>query len=213
MAYKLIAWDFDGTLADTLHGALAIYNGLAGRHGFRPIKDPEAVRGMTTAAFLKAHRVPLLKVPLLLREFLAAQKSRMDQVRLCAGVAELVRALRGDGVRQGVISSNNEQNIRTCLRANGVEDCFEFVVGYSRLFGKQQAIRRILKQRKCPPGELLYVGDEVRDIEAARAAGVDVASVTWGLNTEDLLAEHRPTRLLRAADDLRRIVGGLRETA
>ena len=55
MRYKLILWDFDGTLADTFGCSLRIYNDLADQHGFRRIDDPEAVRSMSTVAFLRQH--------------------------------------------------------------------------------------------------------------------------------------------------------------
>ena len=76
----------------------------------------------------------------------------------------------------GILSSNREETIRTCLRANGVENLFAFVIGYPKLFGKAKALRRILKSRDLERAELLYVGDETRDIEAAHKAKVRVAA-------------------------------------
>jgi phosphoglycolate phosphatase len=74
-------------------------------------------------------------------------------------------------VRLGVLSSNREDNIRRCLRANGTEGHFAFAVGYPRLFGKAKALRRILRAERVGGPDVLYVGDEVRDVEAAERAG------------------------------------------
>jgi phosphoglycolate phosphatase len=67
MRYRLIVWDFDGTLANTLALALPTYNDLAARHGFRRVDDPAAVRGMGTWAFLQQHGISLVRLPLLLK--------------------------------------------------------------------------------------------------------------------------------------------------
>lgn len=67
---------------------------------------------------------------------------------------------------------------------------FEFVVGYSRLLGKQRVLRQVLRQTDVECRNLLSVGAEVRDIAAAQRAGVDVAAVTWRINSKDALAEH-----------------------
>jgi len=202
MKYHTLIWDFDGTLADTLPLALRIFNEVACRRGFRPVEDTEAVRHLGTLAFLRAHNVPLLKLPLLVREFLAAQQQEIASVRLVAGIAETVTALRHQGCRLGVLSSNTRENIVTCLRNNGVAEAFEFVVGYRRLLGKGRALRRLLRDQRADPRTVLYVGDEVRDIEAAREAGADVAAVAWGLHAADFLARHAPTYLVGQPRDL-----------
>jgi phosphoglycolate phosphatase len=175
MRYRLIVWDFDGTLADTLEVSAEAFNLLASRHGFRPLDDLAAVRRLSTTAFLRHHRIPLWKIPMLAAEFRMAVQGRMGAVRLFAGVAEVLHEMRA------------------CLAANGAGDAFDFVVGYPRLFGKATAIRRLLRRESVGPREFLYVGDEVRDVEAARKAGVDVAAVGWGFHAAELLAGQTPT--------------------
>ena len=196
MRYKLVLWDFDGTLADTLACSVQVFNELAARRGFLPIEDPEAARGLTTLAFLKKHRIPLAKVPALVRDFRKAQRGRVAEVPLFPGLPQALRGMRREGLRMGVLSSNARDNILACLGTNQVEGLFEFVVGFTRLLGKAQAIRRVLKAEGVERREALYVGDEVRDVEAARKAGVDVAAVTWGFHPRQLLADHAPTHLI-----------------
>jgi phosphoglycolate phosphatase len=198
MPYDLVAWDFDGTLADSFGGLVRIYNGLAVRHGFRPVEDPAAVRGLSLPALLRAHKIPLRKLPLLVRQVLAAQRHEAAGLRLFDGIADVLRALRQVGAGLVVLSSNAEANIRACLRANGVEELFAAVVGYRRLFGKGRALRRLVRGQGVDRRRVLYVGDEVRDIEAARQAGVDSAAVTWGFQTRPALAALGPTYLFDA---------------
>ena len=202
MKYTTVIWDFDGTLADTLGGAMEIYNDLAAQHGFRPVDDLETVRSMPLADFAGSHAIPLRKVPVLVRGFLEAQKSRMSDVRLCSGVSDVLLAFRELRCRQGIVSSNAEDNIRTCLLANRAEDFFEFIIGYSRMTGKQRAIRRVIKQLDLIPEAVLYVGDDVRDVKAAKAAGIDIAAVSWGISARPLLETHQPTYLVDTPAEL-----------
>lgn len=193
MRYRLIVWDFDGTLANTMALALATYNDLAVRYGFRQVDDPVSVRKLGTRAFLQQHGISLVRLPLLVKEYLAATRNRMEEIRLFDGMPELLRMLKASGYRQGVLSSNSAENIGTCLRANGVRNIFDFVVGYPRLFGKARAIRRLLRKEKIEPEKFLYIGDEIRDVEAAKQAGVDVGAVAWGFHTLERLSQESPT--------------------
>jgi phosphoglycolate phosphatase len=202
MAYQLVLWDFDGTLADTLEGLLTIYNDLATLHGFRAIADPLAARDLTALQLLRACDVPLWRVPFVLRKIIALQSGRMADVRLFPEVHSVLRALHQSERRLAVLSSNTRANILTCLRANGADSLFESVDGYPRLFGKARGIRRALAARGVERRDVLYVGDEVRDVEAARQAGVAIAAVTWGLNSRDLLARHQPDHLIDRPEQL-----------
>ncbi|MCR9197228.1 MAG: HAD-IA family hydrolase [Planctomycetaceae bacterium] len=193
MNYKLLLWDFDGTLADTLSIALGIYNRMAAKRSFRPISDPDAVRGMGIREFLKTHNVAARHVPFAFNTFLRELRRLAPEVRLNTGIARTVREAAGRGVAQGIVSSNDTQTIQACLDANHIADVFDYVSGTSRIFGKERRIRKAMSQCGVRPPDVLYIGDEVRDIEAARAAGLDIASVTWGLNSEELLRSEQPT--------------------
>jgi len=76
------------------------------------------------------------------------------------------------------------------------------VVGYPRLFGKGKALKRILRAEKLERADVLYVGDEVRDIEAAQRAGVKCAAVTWGFHAADLLRTANPDFVLETPGEL-----------
>ncbi len=206
MTYRLVLWDFDGTLADTLRMAVEIYNRIAPRHKALPMTDPEALRGLPMRELLRRHNIRCHRVPFLMREFLAEQNRTMIQAALHEGIPETLAALAQAGIRQGIVSSNSETNIRTCLRHNGVEESFEFIVGIGRLFGKKKTLKQSLKLAKLSANEVLYVGDETRDIRAAHQVRMPIASVTWGVNSEALLREFGPEYVITEAQDLLEIL-------
>jgi phosphoglycolate phosphatase len=222
MAFKLLVWDFDGTIADSLPSAVRIFNRLAPEMGFKRLEDVEAARAMPTRELMRRHGVSLWRLPRLVRRYQAAVAEEADRMTLVPGVADLLAAVSATGVRQGILSSNHEDNIRRALRAHGAEGHFAFVVGYPRLFGKGKALRRVVRAeggggswrrlREIPAaerldrGEVLYVGDEVRDIDAARKAGVKAAAVTWGFHTAEFLRTAKPDFVVSDARELLELV-------
>ena len=200
--YKLILWDFDGTLADTLHAALGIYNRLAAERGYRTIENPHAVRDMGMRKFLATHGVPIYGVPALFATFLRELRKQVASISLNNGIANVVTALAKTGVVQCVVSSNDAETIRECLAKHGIDHCFKNICGTSRIFGKESGIRSAIESAGVRTEEAIYVGDEIRDIEAANAAGVDVAVVGWGLNSRRALLKHSPTHFVNDPPEL-----------
>ncbi|OWK36060.1 HAD-IA family hydrolase [Fimbriiglobus ruber] len=207
MPYRLVLFDFDGTLADSLPVALAVFNGLAPRFNLRPIVDLDAARGTPTRQLLKQMGVSFWKLPRLIRAFQEAAADHMDALKLHTGLGPVLGQLRADGYRLGILSSNREDNIRRCLRANSVESHFDFVVGYPKLFGKAKALRRILRAHHVDRADVLFVGDELRDLEAGRKVRVSTAAVTWGFHAESLLTAGGATYLVRNPDELLTVAG------
>ena len=205
--YRLIVFDFDGTLADSLAAAVGTYNRIAPGLGLRPIDDIEAARSTPTRQLLRQLGVRFWRLPRLIRAFRAAAADHAPNLALHPGIADLLGELHDCGFRLGVLSSNSEDNIRACLRANGVEGRFAFVVGYPKLFGKAKALRRILRTENVGRGGLLFVGDELRDIEAGKRAGVDTAAATWGFHAADLLAAAGATFVVRHPGELTALIG------
>ena len=202
MTYRLVLWDFDGTLADTLRSAVEIYNRIAPKYQALPMTNPEAMRGMTAAELVRRHNIRCHRFPFLIREFLAEQGRTMTDVQLHQGIVETLEALSRIGLRHAIVSSNSEANIRTCLQSHAVEQHFEFVVGVKRLFGKKRGLKNALRLSKLSASEVLYVGDETRDIRAAHQLRMPIACVTWGVNSSALLAEHGPEYLIATPQEL-----------
>jgi phosphoglycolate phosphatase len=206
MPFKLVIFDFDGTLANSLPTAVGIFNRIAKELGYKQIVDLAAVRAMPTRQFLRHHGISLWRLPRLVRRYHLAAAEEADKLKLVPGLAESLAAIHAKHVRLGVLSSNKEDNIRRCLRANGVEDLFSFVVGYPKLFGKGKALRRILRAERMERSDVLYVGDEARDVEAARKAGVHVVAATWGFHAESILRDSRPDHLIGDPGQLAELV-------
>jgi HAD superfamily hydrolase (TIGR01549 family) len=112
------------------------------------------------------------------------------------GMADVVRELRKTSDCLGILTSNMAANVETFLDAHGLLDHFDFISSTSKLTGKAKHLKAIRKTFSLRQEEMLYVGDEIRDIKASRKAGVHVAAVTWGFNSRESLAAEKPDYLL-----------------
>lgn len=201
---KVIIFDFDGTLAQTLEAMIEVYNGLAKKFRCRPIdpKDINHLRGGNIPDLFRAYRITPLKLPFLVIAVRRGLKKRMGSLPLQPDVANVIRTLKARGITVGILSSNSRQNIEASLRAHGLFDEFAFVDSYGHLFGKHRALKKIAKKLRLSPEDIVYVGDEVRDVEAAKNAGVTSVAVTWGFQTRDPLERAQPDTLIEKPEEL-----------
>jgi phosphoglycolate phosphatase len=190
---KLIVFDFDGTLADTLDTLMRITNRLASEFGYPQIDDLQLadLQYLSSWEIIKLSRVSLWKIPFLLRRVKQEFHKEVINVKLFPGTIEVLATLKAQGYRLGIVSSNSESNIRCLLRQYHIEHLFDFVTT-AHTFGKGGAIGKIIKQYGLPKHEVIYVGDEIRDIHAARSIGIKIVAVGWGFNHPNALMNQQP---------------------
>jgi phosphoglycolate phosphatase len=127
--------------------------------------------------------------------------AHVGDIALFPGVEAMLRELRDGGVRLALVTSDSEANARRQLGQANAALFSDFACGAS-LFGKAAKFRRVLKRARVDPGAAIAIGDEVRDIEAARAAGIACAAVTWGYAALEALRAHRPDLVLERMPDI-----------
>lgn len=202
MAYRLALFDFDGVLADSAAWLITQLPSLAERHRFRAPDEAEIdrLRRLPTREVVKALGVSPLRLPGIASDLRRRMAADADRIRLFEGVPELLRRLHNGGVRVAVVSSNSEQNVRAVLGAQ-----VSLVSAYScgsSLFGKAARFSALLRKLDIEAAHACAVGDEVRDIEAAHAAGCAVAAIAWGYGAAEALTAAVPDYLASSPDDL-----------
>lgn len=193
--------DFDGTIANSLPLALDLFYKWSGRKPFTE-SEIQHFRDMHLREILTEIKIPLWKVARLLVSHRAEFGRRMDEVPAFAGVADTVKQLHKSGHKLHIMSTNSTQNIRKFIKTQQLDDIFDSVNGNVGIFGKTGALRLVLKRYKIAKDECYCIGDEVRDIEAARRVGLKSAAVTWGYNSEKILKEHEPDFVVHKPHEL-----------
>lgn len=201
-AYRLLIFDFDGTLADSFPWFLACVNEAALRFRFRPIapEEVERLRGMGARQLMQHLRVSPWKLPWVARWMRRRMAAELDTVPLFTGVGALLEALDRHGVRLAVVSSNSAKTIRRALGPHAA--LLGQVEGGVSLFGKARRLRKVVRAAGVRPEEVLCVGDELRDAEAARRAGIAFGAVAWGYTHPDALRNTRHVAVFARMDEI-----------
>lgn len=201
--YELALFDFDGTLADTLPWFQSVFHVVGEKHGLRRL-DPaeqEKLRDSDSKALLKALNAPFWKVPLLVRDMRVLMAQHIQEAKLFPETRDLLKTLRAKGVSLGIVSSNSEENIRSVLGAEAASQIHFFECGVS-MFGKPSRLKKLLRKSGLAPAQAIYIGDEFRDLEAARTVGMAFGAVSWGYNRAEALKKRGPDELFLSMQEM-----------
>jgi phosphoglycolate phosphatase len=201
--YKLVIFDFDGTLADSARWMVEELTPLAARFGFRQVceSEIEALRCCDTRQILSRLGVPTWQLPFIAGHLRRRVAQDAETIKLYPGAKALLRRLAGQGVVLGLVSSNSASNVRRILGPEAAALIEHYACG-APLFGKAAQFRKVVRRARVKPGETLCIGDETRDIDAAQQAGLASGAVAWGYARRELLAERSPTWLFETPDDV-----------
>ncbi len=203
MKYKLVIFDFDGTLADTLPYLISAMNRLAGRYRL-PRVDPEQIdslRGLDALQIIRRYRLPAWKIAVAGYDYRRMLARDVHLISLFPGVDRLLQHLADHGVQQAMVSSNGKNIIQDVLGPRNAAHICHYECRAS-IQDKSGKIRKVLRKSGVVPGEAIYVGDELRDMRAAQKAGVAFGAVTWGYTLPEALAASRPSMVFESVEDM-----------
>ena len=202
-AYKLAIFDFDGTLGDTMGWFLDTSDAMADRFGYRKIdrSQLETLRHMSARDLMKLQKLPALKMPMIAAHFHKLMAQDAGSIRMFDGAPEVLRGLHAAGVKLAVVSSNTEANIRVVLGPELSALVSQFACG-ATVFGKASKFKRVLKTLGVAPAEAISIGDEIRDLDAARDVGLATAVVCWGYTAPEALRAQKPDHVFEQIGDI-----------
>ena len=208
MIYKTLVFDFDGTIADTLGETRRIFNRIAPDYGIREVAEHEldGLRHLSLKDLLNHLDIPKRRVPALIARGTGMMRGNITELQLITGMREVLIELRRHVRSFGILTSNATANVDLFLRTHGLRDQFDFISSTSKLTGKAKHLKAIRKTFSLRPEELLYIGDELRDVKASQKAGIPIAAVTWGFNSREALMAAAPDYLFDRPEDFLRLL-------
>lgn len=203
MNKKAVIFDFDGTIVNSLMSIVRIFNVHAHSFGLPEVSEEqiETLRTMTYWQIIRKYNIPLLKIPFIIAKVRNDLYGSMDKMVLFPGIKKIMKALKSKGYIVGILTSNSKENVEQFLKSHELIH-FDFIYSETNLFGKSRALKNLLSKHKFKPKDVIYVGDEVRDIEACKQISVDIISVTYGFNKKETLKEHNPTYLVNKPEEI-----------
>lgn len=207
--YRLVVFDFDGTLADSFPFFLEVFDTLADAHGFKRLDryELEMLRGYEVRQMLAHMRLPVWKAPRVAMHFKSLMAESIGRIGLFEGAGATLDALARADIRLAIVSSNATANVKAVLGPDRARLIDHYECGVAVL-GKRPRLRRILAKSGIAREEVLCIGDEARDMEAANAEGMASGAVTWGYATPEALMKRKPTVVFSSFDEIVRYVLG-----
>lgn len=209
--WPVVLFDLDGTLVDTINLIVTSY-----QHAFRTVVGhewPEAeIKSWIGTSLIDAFRAALgtEKGEEAFAVYTAFNQEHTEElIKGYAGVPELIDALREAGVRMGVVTSKRREPAEWALRLGHLD--LPVVIAHEDVTAHKPDPAPLLaglEKLGASVDEVVYVGDAVVDIKAARAAGLPCLSVSWGAGVRADLEEAHPEGIADTAAELGRLLLG-----
>ncbi|MBI4987996.1 MAG: HAD-IA family hydrolase [Rhodocyclales bacterium] len=213
---EAVLFDLDGTLADTAADLGAVLNRLRSEAGQAPLPAEtirphvsKGVRGLLGIGFALAPGDD--RYTELHQRFLACYgESLCVATTLFEGIEELLDSLEAQGIKWGVVTNKTSRYTLPVMEALGlVRRAACIVSGDSSPRPKPAPDPLLLASTiaGADAARCLYVGDDIRDMQAARAAGMGAIAAAWGyLGDGPPLEEWGADTIIRSPADLSRLL-------
>ncbi|MDA8336817.1 MAG: HAD hydrolase-like protein [Peptococcaceae bacterium] len=203
---KHVLFDFDGTIADSRYLAIELLNKLAELYNFRQLKeeDFEHLRALSIIERCKFMQVPIQAIPAIFISLLKGYNAA--NLPIYKGMDEVIRSLKKSDYVLSIISSNLVENINNCLKGNNI-NVFDRVYS-GNYFRKDVTIRNYLYKNKLNTEDVVYIGDESRDIVACKLNNIKIIAVSWGYESLQRLVKNNPDFTANSPGELFEIITG-----
>jgi phosphoglycolate phosphatase len=140
------------------------------------------------------------QLPAIVSDMRKRKLAAASETPLFAGIPAMLSELQRQGIKTAIVSSDSEASVRQVLGpASSLITCFDCGAA---IFGKHWKFRRVARRLGTEPADTICIGDEIRDIEAARAAGMDSGAVAWGYALPTALQAAGPTHLFNSIEEM-----------
>ncbi len=154
--------------------------------------------------FLLSLKLQAVQLPTVVERICNAVAEISGKVNLVEGMTAALDTLRSRCHILGIVTSNSEQNVRRILDERHVK--YFDIVQAGGLSNKGELLAGIMRSRSLAPNSTYYIGDEVRDVEAAKSACMQSVAVTWGVSDEEVLRFAKPDFLIAHPSDIENVV-------
>ena len=207
MHKRLVIFDLDGTLLDTIGDIAAAVNHALQIAGF-PTHEREAYRFMVGSGIMKLFERALPQeertaenVALIREHFIPYYETHKADLTIpYEGVVELLAELHRRGVKLAVASNKYHQATQALVGHYFPTTPFCAVLGHRDGMAVKPSpeivweIMRVAGVNKTE--EVVYVGDSDVDMLTAHNAGVEAVGVSWGFRPREELATHKPKAIV-----------------
>jgi HAD superfamily hydrolase (TIGR01549 family) len=200
-----IIFDMDGTIADSFD---YVADFMAREAGLPPLtkEQKRGLRRMSMAAMARKLGYHWWQAPWLFIKGRRRMHKIVRHLDSFEGMPKLIRKLHNEGHELFVVSTNSLRNVRHFLHQQKIHKYFLEIYGGAGMFTKAFALEQLILSNNIDRNSAVYVGDERRDVEAAKLIGLKTVAVSWGFAGRDHLKEAKPTAMADTPAELMTIL-------
>lgn len=216
LSYRAILFDLDGTLVDSIHDIAAAANAMLVQLGFQPLNQDliatfvgKGIDALIWQCLLEvvAEDSPS---PELYQQGRAAfaqayqKQLATAQTALYPKVRTGLQAFQDSGAQLAIVTNKPLANTQVILKQTGLDSFFTEVVGGDSCEEKKPHPLPLLyacAQMNVEPAQALMIGDSINDVQAARAAGIDVLVLPYGYNQGRPVSELEANAIVPSIED------------
>lgn len=214
MKYKLVIFDMDGTILNTIEDLADALNYALDKSGYpgHTIEEVKQYVGNGIPKLIE-RGVPagtdMVSTNQVHKDFMEYyQVHCADKTRPYDGIIELIAMLREKGCLTAVVSNKADAAVQELCRQY-FDGCFDYAVGDREGIRKKpapDAVNEVLQHLQITKENAVYVGDSEVDIATARNAKLDSIIVSWGFREVPFLKEQGADRIVDCAEEVAQIV-------
>ena len=202
-----VIFDFDGTIADSFHVFIDVARELFDIDEALTDEFVEELRGLRRDEVMERLDITRLQALWSYRKGRRLFTERIDEVNVFEGMADVLDVLH-DSYTLGVLTDNDKDVVESFFDDHELA-LFDFVMESSVFQSKTWSLQEVIRREGIDAERVVYVGDQITDIESAHRAGCEAIGVDWGYNTGALLKSADPERLVSSPDELPSVIQSL----
>ncbi|MCD6109411.1 HAD family hydrolase [bacterium] len=206
---KLLLFDFDGVIADSMKLVRVFYNKLHKKYGLRFATCDEDISKM----FYKNVYEGLIDLGLhkdKAHDFLNDMKKltfqNEDSYKPFNGIKEVLQILNDNKHILVIISSNHTDIIKKFLKKYSFDNIFKEIHGAEEQTSKVEKIGSVKQNLSFDCNSTFYIGDTVGDIKEGKKACVHSVATSWGYHSKEILKQFKPEFLFNKPADLEKLI-------
>lgn len=194
-----LIFDFDGTICDSIKTSVDVVNKIFSKLGYKKTNFKE-VRKIGLKGIVVTRKISPLKINKIISYYRLGIKNNYDSMVPFKDIKSTLSKLSKNNVL-GILTTNKIGVVNKFLDKNRL-NFFKFVNSEEDVFRKDNGLKKIIKKYNLVRSQTYYIGDETRDIEAAKKQKINSIAVTWGAESKVSLEKSKPDKIITKPKDL-----------